>query len=843
MLGSNRLLAVTKQRRQFAPEIYYSGRSLSDVQIRPSGDRVSFVTSGKTRAELSLANADGIGAEVWLPLDPGVMPGEASHGWLTDDLLVYLSVDATVCLFDLHEMTTVCCVDAGDSPGALAVSHDGSTISWMSDMRAIHVYGVDRGRLHKRACLATADFMIDPTLNADGSAVAWHEWDDPHMPWDSSRIATLELGAGGNVTEKRIVAGGDGVGVAQPRFSPDGRYLAYLSDESGWLNLWLRETTAFDYAIPLFGERIDHGDPTWYAGQRTYCWSSDGTHVFLRRNVNGIGKLVCIDVDSGNVEPVDDGWYTSLSARHDVCGLVADDTHDSHLKNASRQTVLAWGGLSGVAESKNSHEEVTWESTDGVTIPGRLYRCTGETLAPLVIWIHGGPAGQSPATYFPRWQYLLDRGWNVLVPDYRGSTGHGRAFREALRFAWGVVDTQDILTAVRAAKQSKWGDPNRIVLWGNSAGGFTALNVLRDDNHGCAAAMLAYPVSELMVEPGDIWRLEAHYFSSLVGDMNDDRDRYIDRSPVNFAHEIDVPLLLLHGDEDATVPSAHSDKLVEALRACGGTVEYHVYEGESHGWRQTATKVNELERVAQFLERHVPGVQHADVTEYLNTRGIDMIWWCRGCGMEETQLRDRCTACGAALQSAELEWLNEGDEGEETVFELDLEPLERVGVIESLVGASIRHRWESDDELVVADRQADAVDVILDDLLGEETRDNATGSGGVSFVDDFDVNADDGFDEFEDGPDVSSGGYEVLSQLFLATDRLRSSQDEDDVKSFLEVSGEVLMMAPPFGIDEETWADVQSATRNISAFLNRDDEDPALEGEIVGLRNQLQQLV
>lgn len=202
-----------------------------------------------------------------------------------------------------------------------------------------------------------------------------------------------------------------------------------------------------------------------------------------------------------------------------------------------------------------------------------------------------------------------------------------------------------------------------------------------------------------------------------------------------------------------------------------------------------------------------------------------MIWWCRGCGMEDVNLRDRCPSCGSAMQSASVQWLEETDD--ETVFELELEPVEHAAIVESLMSAGISHRWDTPSELVVSDAQADLVDGILDEVLGADTRDD---SG-----DDVD------FDDDGDGGDET--GYESLSELYLITDQLRTRQDEDDVQRFMEVSGEVLMSPTPFGIDEETWADVQSAARNVAALLNKDEEDPSLDGEIVALRNQLKILV
>lgn len=219
--------------------------------------------------------------------------------------------------------------------------------------------------------------------------------------------------------------------------------------------------------------------------------------------------------------------------------------------------------------------------------------------------------------------------------------------------------------------------------------------------------------------------------------------------------------------------------------------------------------------------------------------------------MEDTQSRaqNSCPTCGAALQVAELDWLDEGAEGEETVFELEPTPAERAAIVSSLVAEGIRHRWETVDELVVADARADAVDTILDDVLGAETRVEIDGvepssEGGDDEGEPFD---DEDFDA-DDEHDEDGGDYEVLSQLYLATGRLQKRRDPDEVSEFLVAAGAALVTAQPFGVDEETWADIQSAARNLAAQLESEvpDDEPEPEsivGDLQALRNQLHQLV
>lgn len=219
------------------------------------------------------------------------------------------------------------------------------------------------------------------------------------------------------------------------------------------------------------------------------------------------------------------------------------------------------------------------------------------------------------------------------------------------------------------------------------------------------------------------------------------------------------------------------------------------------------------------------------------------IWWCRGCGREETRGAGACPTCGSALQESGVPWLEPNAEGEETVFELDPEPLERAAIVDALVHEKIAHRWDNDNELVVADPHADTVDEILDEVLGVETRADGDGSSGgvpqtvVQSSDDFDPYRDD-----DEGDDDGSESYSTLSKLYVAVDKLQGNRDDDDIIRFASVTGEILMAPPPFGVDDETWADIQSAARNAASALEMDSSAP-VDADLKALRNQLHELV
>jgi len=221
------------------------------------------------------------------------------------------------------------------------------------------------------------------------------------------------------------------------------------------------------------------------------------------------------------------------------------------------------------------------------------------------VWVHGGPTGQWPASFIPRIAYFVDRGWAVLVPDHRGSTGWGRAYAQRLQGQWGVLDVEDTAAGMRAAVERGWCDPRRMVPIGGSAGGFTVLLLLARHPELCAAGVDLFGVADLFELDETTHRFEAHYLRGIVGPLPETADRYRDRSPVHLADRIEAPLLILQGRADKVVPPAQSQAIADRLRALGRPVELQLYDDEGHGWLRAETLEDELTRTESFLRRHV----------------------------------------------------------------------------------------------------------------------------------------------------------------------------------------------------------------------------------------------
>jgi dipeptidyl aminopeptidase/acylaminoacyl peptidase len=193
----------------------------------------------------------------------------------------------------------------------------------------------------------------------------------------------------------------------------------------------------------------------------------------------------------------------------------------------------------------------------------------------------------------------------VFAPEYRGSTGYGRAYTQALQGNWGVHDVNDTVDGIDALVAIGAIDRRRIAVMGGSAGGYTVLMLLALAGDRIRAGVDLFGVTDLWELEHGTHRLEAHYNHGLVGPLPEAAARYDERSPIYLADRITAPLLVLQGADDAVVPKWHSDLLVEAVRRNGGTVDYQVYPGEGHGWSRAATVRDALERTDRFLVNQV----------------------------------------------------------------------------------------------------------------------------------------------------------------------------------------------------------------------------------------------
>jgi dipeptidyl aminopeptidase/acylaminoacyl peptidase len=458
-----------------------------------------------------------------------------------------------------------------------------------------------------------ADFAADPVWSPNGRMLAWVEWSVPNMGWDESRLVLYDTRTGA----RGVVMAEPETAVTQPRWSPDGKTLAFCCDRGGYMNLWRANGDGSD-PQPWVTEDYDHAPPLWGSGGASYAWSADGRHLAYTRDTGATHEVRLLDVANGTSSALGatDGVYVGLRwapKGNRLLALYGSPTHPSSVvvldTRGGTQQVLVTTALGGLDDPDTlvTPEAIAWPVAGGLEAHGLLYRprdlADGER-PPLLVQVHGGPTGHTGAMWTPATQYWVQRGWAVFAPNARGSSGHGRKYIQALRDEWGGADMADIVAGIDHITGRGWADRERVVVWGGSAGGYAVLilPILYPDRFKAGVSL--FGVSDLFGLSRTTHRLEAHYLDRIVGPLPEAADRYRERSPVFRAAEYGCPLLMLQGDKDVAVTPDQAQAMADALTAAGKTFTLHWYEGEGHGWSRAATVADYIARMDRFLEEY-----------------------------------------------------------------------------------------------------------------------------------------------------------------------------------------------------------------------------------------------
>lgn len=504
---------------------------------------------------------------------------------------------------------------------APVVSPDGAHLLFVHTLEGQDCLAVvdTQGKNWPRQLVQGDDFYMQPCWSPDGRHVAWIAWNHPQMPWDGT---TLKMGdwINGELRNIRHIAGGENVSIFQPQFTPNGRFLAYVSDESGWWQIYLHDLQSSEKRQLTHAE-AEHGAPAWIQGLRTYGFGPNSRWLYFLRNQNAFVSLWRVDVEDGKEErlplPEEYTWLEQIAVhpQRDVVALLASGgrtpkrllTFDVH---RGETRVIARSQAEDLPpEAYAAPQAISWPTHNGEQVHGLFYapaeNALGAAAPPLVVMVHGGPTSQRGAAFYPEVQFFTTRGYAVLQVNYRGSTGYGRAYREALKGNWGIYDVEDSVSGARHLADAGRVDGSKMVIMGGSAGGFTVLKALEDYPRVFKAGVCSYGVANQFTLVMDTHKFEAHYSDSLLGPLPQAAAVYHQRSPVFFADKIRDPLLVFQGEEDKVVPRAQSDAIVEALRRNGVPHEYHLYAGEGHGFRKPETIEHFYATVERFLKVHV----------------------------------------------------------------------------------------------------------------------------------------------------------------------------------------------------------------------------------------------
>jgi dipeptidyl aminopeptidase/acylaminoacyl peptidase len=464
-----------------------------------------------------------------------------------------------------------------------------------------------------------ADFYMQPVWHPSGERIAWAEWDHPDMPWDASRIKIGELGGMQlRLLEEHWIAGENQHSASQPQFSPDGKWLSYIIRDEDWDNLVLYNLKKRTHKVLIQGEGFHLRQPEWIQGMRSYGWNSSSTALYYFRYVHGETSLWKVGLSKGKNENLDISpinWAVQLDVSHAGDELVFLGSSPKIPKEICQYRDGKLNFFQPDLENEAGNQctepiEITFSIPGGKTGFGFYYpplhpKQNLKGKSPLILSIHGGPTSANTKTFNNDVAYFVSRGYAYAQVNYRGSSGYGYSYQDALRHQWGVADVEDSIAFAQALVTQGLASPGRMAVLGSSAGGFTVLNILIRHPGLFNAGICSFGVSDLLEDARNTHKFEKYYHQFLIGDLKKNRQRFIDRSPINHIEKIKDPVALFHGDEDNVVSLSQTLAIYEKLQKNGIRCELQIYPGEGHGFRKPETLKDFYKKIDAFLKKYL----------------------------------------------------------------------------------------------------------------------------------------------------------------------------------------------------------------------------------------------
>ena len=353
-------------------------------------------------------------------------------------------------------------------------------------------------------------------------------------------------------------------------FSPDGKTLTYTANVDGNVEIYVYDIATGQARLLPLPKGLN-----WPAG-RMSPFTHDGTRMLYAH--------------TGPTAPGDLWVYTLADGK-------------SH-----QLTHSLVGGVR--AEDMVEPQLVHYPSKDGkwtisafVYVPYNLPRNPEH---PAIVYVHGGPTAQTMNTFNRFVQFMVNQGYFVIAPNYRGSTGYGKEFQQANLFDMGGGDLQDVLASAEWIKQTGYIDPKKVILMGGSYGGYLTMMGVTKAPEVWAAGVPIVPFVNWFTEIQNEDPVLQQSDLATMGDLVKNKALYEDRSPINFVDQIKAPLYLLAGGNDPRCPKTEAQQVVDAVKKRGGVAEYKVYENEGHGFSKVENQIDAYKRVSDFLKARVP---------------------------------------------------------------------------------------------------------------------------------------------------------------------------------------------------------------------------------------------
>jgi dipeptidyl aminopeptidase/acylaminoacyl peptidase len=347
--------------------------------------------------------------------------------------------------------------------------------------------------------------------------------------------------------------------------------------------------------------------------------SWDGTYLTYTLNEDGFNRATVINRKTNRpvvlpkARSINAVRFTADSKKIIFATQGGGDLTERFLFDPTTQRTvqIGFGSYAGVPkETLVEPRLIRYPSFDGVEVPAWLYVPAGgrqDGTLPMVIHYHGGPESQWRPYLSPTVQFIVSRGYAVLQPNIRGSSGYGKAWLDADNGRNRQISLKDGAAAAEWAKKSGWANPRKLAAFGGSYGGYMTLSMVAFYPDYWAAAVDDVGMSNLVSFLKNTGAYRARFRMGEYGDPEADAEFLQSVSPLNFADRITAPLMIVQGANDPRTPKSEAEQIVDAVKKKGGTVEYLLFPDEGHGIQKVRNRVKYLTAMVEFLDRHVKG--------------------------------------------------------------------------------------------------------------------------------------------------------------------------------------------------------------------------------------------
>lgn len=358
--------------------------------------------------------------------------------------------------------------------------------------------------------------------------------------------------------------------VSAGNFSPDGKSVTWSANVDGETGLYLQKLVSGVTTRLKLSEGVNS-----FGGAES-AFSSDGSTLLCYHNgPDSPSDVWTYQLAAGKATQVTDSLMAGVPTSHFVEPFLVH-----YPSRDGKYTISAW-----------------------LYVTRNMQR-NGQNAA--IVFIHGGPASQSMNSFNRFIQHIVNQGYIVIAPNYRGSTGYGKDFQNANLFDMGGGDLQDVLAATDFLMATGYPDKKKLIVMGGSYGGYLSMMAVTKAPDLWAAGVPIVPFVNWFTEIENEDPILQQSDLATMGDPKLKPDFFRERSPFFFVDQIKAPLMLLAGGHDPRCPKEETVQVVDAIKKHGGVADYKIYEDEGHGFARVENQIDAYQRVTDFLKAHVP---------------------------------------------------------------------------------------------------------------------------------------------------------------------------------------------------------------------------------------------